>query len=108
MADTVYAMTSGYKNLARYNVDGSDYFETSLAFKVFSKSKKGKGPSVVISNVVRLLPHSSSDDQRKYRLEKALKEDLKKDPKKLEEECLKANFIPTKNLKNKEFSLFSN
>ena len=98
MADTVYAMTSGYKNLARYNVDGSDYFETSLAFKEsFLRARKGKGPSVVISNVVRLLPHSSSDDQRKYRLEKALKEDLKKDPlKKLEEECLKANFIPTK------------
>ena len=98
MADTVYAMTSGYKNLARYNVDGSDYFETSLAFKEsFQRARKGKGPSVVISNVVRLLPHSSSDDQRKYRLEKALKEDLKKDPlKKLEEECLKANFIPIK------------
>ena len=98
MADTVYAMTSGYKNLARYNVDGSDYFETSLAFKEsFQRARRGKGPSVVISNVVRLLPHSSSDDQRKYRLEKALKEDLKKDPlKKLEEECLKANFIPTK------------
>ena len=98
MADTVYAMTSGYKNLARYNVDGSDYFETSLAFKEsFQRARKGKGPSVVISNVVRLLPHSSSDDQRKYRLEKALKEDLKKDPlKKLEEECLKANFIATK------------
>ena len=98
MADTVYAMTSGYKNLARYNVDGSDYFETSLAFKEsFQRARRGKGPSVVISNVVRLLPHSSSDDQRKYRLEKALKEDLKKDPlKKLEEECLKANFIATK------------
>tara|TARA_X000000950_G_scaffold85240_1_gene107267 strand:- start:2807 stop:4810 length:2004 start_codon:yes stop_codon:yes gene_type:complete len=98
MADTVYAMTSGYKNLARYNVDGSDYFETSLAFKEsFQRARRGKGPSVVISNVVRLLPHSSSDDQRKYRLEKALKEDLKKDPlKKLEEECLKAKFIATK------------
>ena len=98
MADTVYAMTSGYKNLARYNVDGSDYFETSLAFKEsFLRARKGKGPSVVISNVVRLLPHSSSDDQRKYRLEKALKEDLKKDPlKKLEKECIKANFIPIK------------
>ena len=98
MADTVYAMTSGYKNLARYNVDGSDYFETSLAFKEsFQRARRGKGPSVVISNVVRLLPHSSSDDQRKYRLEKALKEDLKKDPlKKLEEECLKAKFISTK------------
>ena len=94
-ADTVYAMTSGYKNLARYNVDGSDYFETSLAFKEsFQRARRGKGPSVVISNVVRLLPHSSSDDQRKYRLEKALKEDLKKDPlEKLEKECLKANFI---------------
>ena len=98
MADTVYAMTSGYKNLARYNVDGSNYFETSLAFKEsFQRARRGKGPSVVISNVVRLLPHSSSDDQRKYRLEKALKEDLKKDPLKiLEEECLKANFIATK------------
>ena len=98
MADTVYAMTSGYKNLARYNVDGSDYFETSLAFREsFQRARRGKGPSVVISNVVRLLPHSSSDDQRKYRLEKALKEDLKKDPlKKLEEECLKAKFIATK------------
>ena len=98
MADTVYAMTSGYKNLARYNVDGSNYFETSLAFKEsFQRARRGKGPSVVISNVVRLLPHSSSDDQRKYRLEKALKEDLKKDPlKRLEEECLKANFIATK------------
>ena len=98
MADTVYAMTAGYKNLARYNVDGSDYFETSLAFKEsFQRARGGKGPSVVISNVVRLLPHSSSDDQRKYRLEKALKEDLKKDPiKKLEKECLKANFIVPK------------
>lgn len=98
MADSVYAMTSGYKNLARYNVDGSDYFETSLAFREsFQRARRGKGPSVVISNVVRLLPHSSSDDQRKYRLEKALKEDLKKDPlKKLEEECLKAKFIATK------------
>ena len=97
-ADTVYAMTSGYKNLARYNVDGSDYFETSLAFKEsFQRARRGRGPSVVISNVVRLLPHSSSDDQRKYRLEKALKEDLKKDPlKKLEKECLKANFIVIK------------
>ncbi|MAI85648.1 MAG: tungsten formylmethanofuran dehydrogenase, partial [Candidatus Marinimicrobia bacterium] len=63
----------------------------------FQRARRGKGPSVVISNVVRLLPHSSSDDQRKYRLEKALKEDLKKDPlKKLEEECLKAKFIATK------------
>ena len=42
MADTVYAMTSGYKNLARYNVDGSNYFETSLAFKEsFQRARRG-------------------------------------------------------------------
>ena len=94
-ADTIYAMTAGYKNLARYNVNGSDFFETSLAFKeAIQRAKRGKGPTVVISNVVRLLPHSSSDDQRKYRLEKALEEDKKKDPLVvLEKECIDANFI---------------
>ena len=94
-ADTIYAMTAGYKNLARYNVNGSDFFETSLAFKeAIQRAKRGKGPSIVISNVVRLLPHSSSDDQRKYRLEKALEEDKKKDPLVvLEKECIEANFI---------------
>ena len=30
--------------------------------------------------MVRLLPHSSSDDQRKYRSDKALKKDLDRDP----------------------------
>ena len=94
-ADTIYRMTAGYKNLARYNVDGSNFFETSLAFKqAIKRARRGKGPSIVISNVVRLLPHSSSDDQRKYRLEKALKEDQKKDPLLLlEKECEQSKLI---------------
>jgi len=94
-ADTIYRMTAGYKNLARYNVDGSNFFETSLAFKqAIERARRGKGPSIVISNVVRLLPHSSSDDQRKYRLEKALKEDQKKDPLLLlEKECEQSKLI---------------
>ena len=33
-----------------------------------------------MSNVVRLLPHSSSDDQRKYRSEEDLENDKKRDP----------------------------
>ncbi len=65
MADSVYSMTSGYKNLSRYNVDGTNFFEANLAFKqAIERARKGKGPSIIISNVVRLLPHSSSDDQR--------------------------------------------
>ena len=93
MADSVYTMTSGYKNLDRYNVDGTNFFESSLAFKqAIERARKGKGPSVIVSNVVRLLPHSSSDDQKKYRTEKSLKIDKKKDPIRiLENQCLENN-----------------
>tara|TARA_Y100001970_G_C14245941_1_gene868213 strand:+ start:1531 stop:3534 length:2004 start_codon:yes stop_codon:yes gene_type:complete len=95
MADTVYMMTAGYKNLARYHVDGSNFFETRLAFKQgIDRARKGKGPSLIVSNVVRLLPHSSSDDQRKYRTVKDLKKDQKKDPLLiLEDQCKNVNFI---------------
>jgi len=94
-AGSIYNMTSGYSNLSRYDVDGTDFFETNLAFKeAVQRARKGKGPSVIISHVVRLLPHSSSDDQRKYREEKALSEDLKKDPLSiLESKCIDTNFM---------------
>ena len=78
---SVYSMVGGYQNLSRYNVDGTNFFETDLAFKqAVESARKGKGPSVIISRVIRLLPHSSSDDQRKYRSDKDLESDKKKDP----------------------------
>ena len=94
-ASSIYDMTSGYGNLSRYDVDGTDFFETSLAFKeAVHRARRNKGPSVIVSHVVRLLPHSSSDDQRKYRDQKSLNDDLKKDPLKiLESECIDAKFI---------------
>ena len=94
-ASSIYDITSGYGNLSRYDVDGTDFFETSLAFKeAVQRARRDKGPSVIVSHVVRLLPHSSSDDQRKYRDEKALNNDLKKDPLLiLESKCIDAKFI---------------
>ena len=91
MSDSVYVMTAGYKNLSRYDVNGTNYFESYVAFKqAFERARKGKGPSVVISHVVRLLPHSSSDDQRKYRTKDELANDQNKDPIKLMESlCIK-------------------
>ena len=78
---SVYSMVGGYQNLSRYDVDGTSFFETDLAFKqAVDRARKGKGPSVIISHVVRLLPHSSSDDQRKYRSDKDLESDKKRDP----------------------------
>ncbi len=94
-ASSIYDITSGYGNLSRYDVDGTDFFETSLAFKeAVQRARRDKGPSIIVSHVVRLLPHSSSDDQRKYRDEKALNNDLKKDPLLiLESKCIDAKFI---------------
>ena len=78
---SVYKISAGYDNLARFNVDGTDFFETHLAFKkAVERARKGKGPSLIQSDVVRLLPHSSSDDQRKYRSGKDLESDQKRDP----------------------------
>ncbi|MEE8335121.1 MAG: thiamine pyrophosphate-dependent enzyme [Candidatus Neomarinimicrobiota bacterium] len=95
---SIYDMVGGYKNLARYNTDGTNYFETNLAFKnAVDRARKGKGPSVIISHVVRLLPHSSSDDHRKYLPEKDLEELPKRDPIPIfKNECLKAGIISEK------------
>ena len=79
--ESVFDICAGYDSLSRFNVDGCDFFETILAFKkAVERARSGKGPSVIVSNVVRLLPHSSSDDQRKYRDEKDLEADRKRDP----------------------------
>tara|TARA_Y100000034_G_scaffold116698_1_gene155334 strand:- start:6198 stop:8204 length:2007 start_codon:yes stop_codon:yes gene_type:complete len=95
---SVYSMVSGYQNLARFNVDGTDFFETDLAFQnAVERARRGKGPSVIVSNVVRLLPHSSSDDQRKYRTEEDLEADKKRDPiLRFEEACIKGKMITQK------------
>lgn len=95
---SVYSMVSGFQNLARFDVDGTDFFETHLAFKkAAERARKGKGPTVIVSHVVRLLPHSSSDDQRKYRTEDELSVDLSKDPiKRFEEMCTAAGTISQK------------
>ena len=99
-ADSVYTMTAGFKNLSRYDVDGTNFFETNLAFKqAVERARRGKGPSLIVSNVVRLLPHSSSDDQRKYRTPKALEEDRKRDPLTiLEDQCILEKLISAKEI----------
>ena len=79
--ESVYDITAGYDSLMRFNIDGCNYFESVLAFeKAFKRTRNGMGPSLIVSNVVRLLPHSSSDDHRKYRLDKEIDEDRKRDP----------------------------
>jgi 2-oxoisovalerate dehydrogenase E1 component len=78
---SVYEMVKGYAGLNRYRVDGCDFKAMyDVAADAVAKARRGEGPSVIEADTVRLLPHSSSDDQRRYRQPKDLEEDLKNDP----------------------------
>jgi 2-oxoisovalerate dehydrogenase E1 component len=80
-ADSVYHLASGYAGLYRYEVDGCDFIESySTAREAVEHARKGEGPSLIVANTVRLLAHSSSDDQRKYRSEEDLARDRERDP----------------------------
>ncbi|HTK81450.1 MAG TPA: thiamine pyrophosphate-dependent enzyme [Bacteroidota bacterium] len=80
-AKSVYHLTSGYEGLHRYEVDGCDFMASyETAVDAVKKARKGEGPSLILAHTVRLLPHSSSDDQRKYRSETDLAKDREKDP----------------------------
>ncbi len=79
--ESVFGMVQGYKGLHRYRVDGCDFKEVyDVAAEAVAIARRGDGPSVIEADTVRLLPHSSSDDQRKYRDPKDLEEDRKNDP----------------------------
>ena len=57
-----------YSNLKMKTFDGWDYFASVQAAREADEYiRSGKGPVLLHANVERLLPHSSSDDHRKYR-----------------------------------------
>jgi 2-oxoisovalerate dehydrogenase E1 component alpha subunit len=70
----------GY-GLRAYTVDGNDvtavYQTTRLAV---DECRRGHGPKLIEAKTYRLVPHSSSDDDRRYRAREELEEWLKRDP----------------------------
>ena len=71
----------GFENLEIHEVDGTDFFNSYSAFeKAVKRARKGDGPSLIHAHTIRLLPHSSSDDQRKYRSSDDLERDRSYDP----------------------------
>jgi 2-oxoisovalerate dehydrogenase E1 component len=77
---SVYKMTAGYEGLIRYDIDGTDFFESYAAAKdAVEKLRNGEGAVLINADVVRLLAHSSSDDQTKYRPEEDLAKDRERD-----------------------------
>ncbi len=78
---SIYHLVKSYPNLLSARINGTDFFEVYQTFrKATQYARQGKGPAIIISDVVRLLPHSSSDDHRKYRSPEELERDRQKDP----------------------------
>lgn len=57
-----------YQNLKMMTFDGTDYFDSLRAAReAYEYTSSGKGPVLLHAMTERLLPHSSSDDHKKYR-----------------------------------------
>ncbi len=79
--NSVSEMMSGFHNLHRARIDGTDFFESYEKIQeAIEYIKSGKGPALIEAEVVRLSSHSSSDDQKKYRDNKEIEEESKKCP----------------------------
>ena len=78
---SISEMMKGYENLFRQRINGSDFLAMHAAAQsAFKYARQGKGPALIEANVVRLLSHSSSDDQKKYRNKEEIETDLQKCP----------------------------
>ncbi len=86
----VYEMVGGYPGLHRDKVDGTDFFASHAALeRAVGRARRGEGPTLIEADLVRLLPHSSSDNQAKYRSAEELERDRARDPiPRLEQELL--------------------
>ncbi|MFZ1976389.1 MAG: thiamine pyrophosphate-dependent enzyme, partial [Bacteroidota bacterium] len=78
---SVFEATRGFAGLHRIECDGTDFYQTFSSMEsAIQLARTGKGPSLILAHVVRLLPHSSSDDHKKYRSEEELERDKLRDP----------------------------
>lgn len=78
---TPYKLAAGYEGLARIRVDGTDFFQIHAAARAAVEYiRSGQGPVCLVAEVVRLLPHSSSDNHLKYRSKEELDLDRQVDP----------------------------
>jgi 2-oxoisovalerate dehydrogenase E1 component len=96
MGSTVGHTFCCYSNLKIKTFDGTDFFESILAAReAFDYTSTGCGPVLLHAQVERLLPHSSSDDHRKYRSKDELEKAFEKDPIKKFQSYLINNNIAT-------------
>ncbi len=88
-------IAKGYQGLHLIEVDGCDFIKSFEAMQeAVAHARSGNGPVLIEANVVRLLPHSSSDNHDKYRTKVELEIDQRRDPiLKFREFLLKHNLV---------------
>jgi 2-oxoisovalerate dehydrogenase E1 component len=78
---SIYPLLGGYPGLTRARYDGTDFFTAfAVGRAAVEHLRAGRGPVALLADVVRLLPHSSSDDHAKYRTAEDLEGDRQRDP----------------------------
>src|SRR5690606_39892749 len=71
----------GRDGLNPARVDGTDFFKVAAVARAdIDHIRSGEGPVCLVADVVRLLPHSSSDNHAKYRSPEDLEKDRQIDP----------------------------
>ncbi|HTX18687.1 MAG TPA: dehydrogenase E1 component subunit alpha/beta [Bacteroidota bacterium] len=93
---SIAELVSGYPNLLRFHVDGTDFLSSYKALReAVVHTRSGLGPSLIEADVVRLFPHSSSDDARKYLVAEELERNRLRDPlPKMEQWLLEEGILP--------------
>lgn len=77
----IHNITAGYTGLARGSYDATDFFTVWAVGKAATEHiRAGNGPVALVADVVRLLPHSSSDSHDKYRVPEDLERDKTRCP----------------------------
>jgi 2-oxoisovalerate dehydrogenase E1 component len=72
---------AGFQHLEIIECDGTDYLNSMAAMQAAVKrARAGEGTTLVHAHTVRLLPHSSSDDHRKYRPDDEIESEKGYDP----------------------------
>jgi 2-oxoisovalerate dehydrogenase E1 component len=76
-----YNLTAGYKGLNRFKIDGTDLIACyQTAKQAAALARQRSGPVLIDAETVRLVPHSSSDADKKYRKSDEMAEERLQDP----------------------------
>ena len=79
-ADNIASRAQGY-GMPGVQIDGCDVFAThETVSEAAARARAGNGPTLIEAMVERYLPHTSDDDDTRYRLREEIEEARKRDP----------------------------